>query len=97
MYSDAFETFWKAYPRKTAKVAAWKSWQRMKPSLDVVLSTLEWQKQSRQWMKDGGQFIPLPTTYLNQGRWEDEQEINAVPQTISMGISSAKSGRPMVY
>ena len=30
------------------------------------------QKLSRQWQKDGGQYIPNPATWLNQGRWEDE-------------------------
>jgi hypothetical protein len=25
-----------------------------------------------QWRKDGGQFIPNPATWLNQGRWDDQ-------------------------
>ena len=28
-------------------------------------------KQSHQWQKDNGDFIPLPATWLNQERWED--------------------------
>ena len=31
--------------------------------------------KSTDWTKDNGQFIPYPTTYLNQRRWEDEIEI----------------------
>jgi hypothetical protein len=40
-----------------------------------MLSAVEAQKQTDQWTKDGGQYIPHPSTWLNQGRWEDETEI----------------------
>ena len=46
-----------------------------KPNDDLVreiLSALEKQKQSSQWQKDNGQFIPYPTTWLNGKRWEDD-------------------------
>ena len=33
---------------------------------------MEYQKGSRQWRENNGQFIPNPATWLNQGRWEDE-------------------------
>jgi len=70
-YSDEFEEFWKVYPSKTGKGAAYKSWKKERPSLAVVLKALEWQKVSEQWTKDKGQYIPMPTTYLNQRRFED--------------------------
>ena len=38
------------------------------------MAALEAQKKSEDWLKDKGQFIPYPTTWLNQGRWEDEVE-----------------------
>lgn len=78
MYSPDFETFWKAYPRKVAKVVAWKSWQKQAPVLSDVLSALDWQGKQDQWTKDGGKFIPHPATYLNQRRWEDEQPVEKV-------------------
>jgi len=37
-----------------------------------ILNAIEQQKQSEQWSKDGGQFIPLPATWLNNQRWEDD-------------------------
>jgi hypothetical protein len=40
--------------------------------LDKMLAGLEWQRQQAAWMKDGGQFVPHPATWLNQGRWDDE-------------------------
>ena len=70
--ASAFDAFWSAYPKKTGKEAARKSFARAKADIGTMLSALEVQKQSEQWTKDNGQFIPNPTTWLNQGRWEDE-------------------------
>lgn len=75
-YSDDFVNFWKAYPEKTGKAEAFKSWKKVKPVLVDVLKALEWQTRSQKWV-DG--YIPNPQTYLNQGRWQDE------PQTTVNG------------
>ena len=37
-----------------------------------MIQAVEKQKQSTQWQRDGGQYIPHPATWLNQERWEDE-------------------------
>ena len=69
-----FDAFWSAYPRKVGKGAASKSFDRaiMKTDLKTMLDAIEAQKQSEQWRRDGGQFIPYPATWLNQERWADE-------------------------
>jgi hypothetical protein len=67
-----FETFWNSYPRKEGKGKAWESWRKNNPPLEQVLKTLEKYERSEQW-KDS-QFIPMPATWLNQWRWEDEPE-----------------------
>jgi hypothetical protein len=72
---ERFERFWKAYPNKTGKGAARKSWQRIRPSEDLLkqmLDALAAQKLSAKWQTEGGRFIPHPSTWLNQERWEDE-------------------------
>lgn len=70
-----FETFWKTYPKKIGKGAAEKAWKRI-PNLEAVfekiMAAVASQSQSMQWLKEGGQFIPNPATWLNQRRWEDE-------------------------
>lgn len=71
-YSEDFLRFWEAYPRKTGKGEAAKAFARQKPSLEAVLSALKWQVNQPGWTKDGGQFIPHASTWLNQRRWEDE-------------------------
>ena len=72
---QAFEAFWKTYPRREGRGKALAIWTKLKPSLDIqakIKSAVEAQKQSPQWQKDGGQFIPHPATWLNQSRWLDE-------------------------
>lgn len=71
----SFEEFWKEYPNKKAKKKAEGIWKRIKPTEElfkVIMAGLSKAKQSAQWRKDGGQYIPHPTTWLNQERWTDE-------------------------
>jgi hypothetical protein len=70
-----FDEFWSAYPNKTGKDAARKAFDKRSVTralLDQMLAALALQKASRKWIADGGQFIPNPATWLNQGRWMDE-------------------------
>ena len=70
-----FEKFWEAYPRKVGKDAARKAFDKRKPDdllLTSMLRSIEIQARSEGWRKDGGQFIPHPSTWLNEGRWQDE-------------------------
>ena len=70
---EEFEKFWSAYPRKAgSKQKAFEAFKKADVSLDVLLAAIENQKQSAQWSKDNGQFIPHPTTWLNGKRWEDQ-------------------------
>lgn len=66
-----FDQFWSAYPKKTAKGDAEKAWKKHKPDLAACLAALAVAKQSSDWIKDGGQFIPHPATWINGKRWED--------------------------
>ena len=55
---------------------------KLKPSAalaEKMLSTLGWQAKSVQWQRNGGQYIPNPATWLNQGRWDDKP--SAVPKS----------------
>jgi hypothetical protein len=71
-----FDTFWKTYPKKSGKKAALKAFQKARksgmPSIDGVVAAIEQQRSCDQWKRDNGQYIPNPTTWLNQGRWDDE-------------------------
>lgn len=70
-----FEAFWTAYPKHQDKQGALKAFEKLNPDqelLDRMISAIEAWKQSEQWTKDNGQFIPMPATWLNRRRWEDE-------------------------
>jgi hypothetical protein len=74
-YSDDFLLFWSSYPRKVGKDAAWLAWVKRngeRPSISDIIKSIERQKTTDQWVKDKGQFIPHPTTWINGGRWADE-------------------------
>ncbi len=69
-----FDQFWAVYPKKKGKEQARKAWKKLAPDKDLcrqMSAALKWQKQSQEWLKDGGQFIPYPASWLNGHRWED--------------------------
>lgn len=71
---EGFDEFWKAYPRKIGKPAAQRAWRTLKPNKEAqgkILQGIERWIQTEQWKKANGQFIPHPSTFLNQRRWED--------------------------
>ncbi len=75
IYSENFQAFWNCYPRKVGKGNAKKSWDKIKspkPTIEEILESVEQHKQGRDWAKDDGDFIPHPSTWLNQRRWDDE-------------------------
>ncbi|MBR2343014.1 MAG: DUF1376 domain-containing protein [Clostridia bacterium] len=68
--------FWPAYPRKVGKAYAKQCFCRLKPSVELtrkMLAAIERQKRSREWLAENGKYIPHPSTWLNQGRWDDEE------------------------
>ena len=72
-----FDEFWSSYPKKVGKQAALKAWKRINPNAelhDKIMRAVDSQKRWEQWRRDNGRYIPNPTTWLNQGRWDDEQE-----------------------
>ena len=72
---QTFAAFWNEYPRKVGKTKCFDVWKKLKPSAELVekiMAAVMAQKQTAQWQKDGGAYIPHPTTWLNQGRWDDE-------------------------
>lgn len=60
------------FRRKTA----FKSWVKIQPSsllVKRIMTALEQYKQTKQWQDP--QYIPHPSTWLNQARWEDEIKV----------------------
>lgn len=90
---SGFGKFWQTYPKKIAKKKALKEWTKLAPSPELtekILKAVESAKQTSQWKKDGGDFIPHPTTYLIQERWNDELKVDR-PKTGGGKFESVKS------
>jgi hypothetical protein len=101
-YSDGFEKFWNAYPKKKSKDDAWRRWNTIKPNeedVQKILIAIEQQKKSKGWLKDGGQFIPYPATWLNAGGWKDEEcgEDRTCPHCRKQGVRYQMEGGEKVW
>lgn len=68
-----FNEFWKLYPKKVDKKGALRSFKRvkgLKKEYPAMLEALNRELASEQWNRNNGQYIPHPTTWLNQERWK---------------------------
>jgi len=73
--STDFDAFWSAYPKRKNKGQAEKAWEKLKHTPDLqtkILCQIEKAKDSHDWKKDEGKYIPYPSTWLNAKGWEDE-------------------------
>ena len=70
-----FEQFYSKYPKKVGRKRAEASWSKLNgttPPIDELITILEKHIASKAWMKDNGEYIPHPTTWLNGHHWEDD-------------------------
>ena len=86
---DGFAEFWAQYPKKEARQVAAMSWARKRlhedlPLRERVMAALAVHRKLPQWTKDGGKYVPQPSTWLNQERWTDE--VGAVAQPGSEAV-----------
>lgn len=79
----SFADFWQAYPKRVARKDALKAWSRINPSdYPKILRAVSLAKQTEQWQKDEGQYIPHAASYLRGERWEDELVVD-IPKPIN--------------
>lgn len=72
---EQFNIFYASYPKHEGKTKALESWKKIKPDVKLferIIKSVEARKRSENWTKENGKYIPLPATWLNQKRWEDE-------------------------
>lgn len=75
-----FDDFWKAYPNKVKKDGAMKIWNKIKPDDSLFRAIMmDIDRRTRgEWNGIDKKYVPHPTTYLNQRRWEDEDSGGSV-------------------
>ncbi|MFI7817451.1 replication protein, partial [Acinetobacter baumannii] len=94
-YSENFEKFWSAYPtckRKSDKSGTYKTFTKHEGSfaIETLLSILEKQKSDVSWTKQDGEFIPSPSTWLNQKQWENEYWFQVNSSVVAPDFSNAQ-------
>ncbi len=81
---DWFDALWRIYPRKDNRLTAIRAWDKLRPDRPTcrqMLAGLERDKASRQWQRDGGEYIPMLSTWINQRRWENQGvDLTQLPQ-----------------
>lgn len=87
-----FERFWAIYPRKEGMEAARKAFAAAQVDIETLLAAVEAQKQSAQWQREGGRYVPRPAKWLEEGCWNDELPQSAAPDNRGGGTSAPKSG-----
>lgn len=72
-----FSQFWKLYPKKVEKGKSIKAWEKTcrlpkkkRPTWEEIGRAIHDQKNSERWKNP--QFIPMPSTWLNEYRWLDD-------------------------
>lgn len=85
---DRFDEFWSLFPKHVAKAPAHQAWLKATKTTDpdVILGRLRLQLPGYQ-ARDP-KYVPSPTTYLNQARWDDD------PDPVAK--STGKNGGPRV-
>lgn len=75
-FTGHMNEFWSEYPRKEKRKNAFEKLEKIlkqEPSVfNQIILDVRKRKKSEQWLKENGKYIPMPTTYLNERRWEDE-------------------------
>jgi hypothetical protein len=71
-----FDRWYEMYPKKRGRLDAEKAWDKIKPKptedlVDVMVAKVREWTGSDEWTRNGGQYVPNPSTWLNQGRWTD--------------------------
>jgi len=95
VYSDDFLKFWESYPRKEAKDEAFKSFSKYAdlPPVEEIVAKVEQFKLCEKWRKDGGKYVPMPTTWLNQRRWKDMVPLDQPTQKPKSGSTVGVGGQ----
>ena len=89
LWREGFEKFWKLYPVKVAKAKAWETWKELKPDTKAACDGLKRWKDSHQWSRDEGRFIPRAVKFLKE-RHYDEMPPGKVPMGATGELGQAE-------
>ena len=82
IYSESFLKFYEVYPCKVSKQEAFNSWSKLNPDEELtnkIINAIIQQISLNMINTTELKYCPLPATWLNQRRWEDEVEQQEAP------------------
>lgn len=88
---EGFSRFWEIWPRKVAKAAAKRAWDKLAPDDELQQTIFQAVTRQKKGWKDP-QYIPHPATWLNGSRWEDEdttQDTAARKKAMAAKVAAA--------
>ena len=72
--NPTFDSFWKAYPKRKSKGQAEEVWKKLscEDQVEIISHLQRRVGVDREWLKEGGKYIPYPATFLSAKGWRDE-------------------------
>lgn len=80
-----FQRFWELYPAKKRVRKPWcqDRWKKINYDIQIIiLEDIIKRKETRDWKKEDGKYIPNASTYLNGEYWEAELSTIVIPNTL---------------
>lgn len=68
-----FDVFYTNYPKKVGRDDAERAWKKLNPSSELQAEINTAVSRQKGWESWQSGFIPNPATFLNGGRWKDEE------------------------
>lgn len=72
--ATGFESFWEQFPVKVGKARAKEAWEALQPDGEAVMAGLKRWKDSRQWNREDGRFIPRAWRWLREKQYLEHPE-----------------------
>lgn len=93
--AEAFELFWRAYPRRVGKGAARKAFEKAirLASLQQMLTAIDAYKR----FKPSYQDFCHPSTWLNGERWDDEWDVPSAPRNYADAARNLRNGSQSLF
>lgn len=93
-YTDDFENFWRTYPRRIEKKSAFKAWRTaLKSGATADEITAGAARYAKYRAGEPERFTKHPSTWLNQGCWEDEYSTAGIGYGYNGGTSTGLVAR----
>jgi len=93
---DLFDRFWATYPRKVDKSAAYKSFcKAIEEGLTEQMLVDGMRVALGNWRETERQFIPYPSTWLNNKRWLDERDAPRSAADFAARAAAKRAAQPV--